>query len=115
MSTSTDRPVFLALSLDPAWFNALRGQLYATGTAFRLSPAPVSNIPLLEQRWSLLKKPANAGPLSRNYLLPGTVLLQHYREVEDEAGASRIEFDLRRFSERIGATQDLYKNGILKH
>jgi hypothetical protein len=35
--------------------------------------------------------------------------------VGDEAGMARMELELRRFSERIGATQDLYKAGILQH
>jgi hypothetical protein len=115
LSTSTSRPVFLALSLDPSWFSALNGQLYASGLAFRISASPVENIPALEQRWSLMRKSANAGPLSRNYLLPGTVLLQHYRDLEDEANGARQEQELRRFSKLIGAEQDLYKAGILKH
>ncbi len=115
LCTSTDRPVFLALSLDPSWFQALRGQLYASGLAFRLSSAPQENIPLLEQRWGLLRKPANAGPMSRNYLLPATVLLQYYRSMDDEANSSRMEAELRKFAERIGATPELYKAGILKH
>jgi hypothetical protein len=62
-----------------------------------------------------MRKPANAGPLSRNYLLPGTVLLQHYRDQDDEANSARQEQELRQFSKRIGAEQDLYKAGILKH
>lgn len=115
LSTRTDRPVFLALSIDPTWIMALQGQLYPTGLAMRVSTRPVDNIPALAQRWPLLRKPVNAGPLSRNYLLPGSVLLQHYRAVEDEAGIARTEAELRRFSDRIGATQELYKAGILKH
>lgn len=115
LSTSSPRPVYLALSIDPSWTMALRGQLYPTGLAFRLSARPLDTTPLLEQRWALLRKPANAGPLSRNYLLPGSLLLEHYRASGDEAGAARTELELRRFSDRIGATQDLYKAGILKH
>jgi hypothetical protein len=115
LSTRTSRPVFLALSIDPSWTTALRGQLYPTGLAFRLSAQPIDNIPALEQHWSQLRKPVNAGPLSRNYLLPGAVLLQHYRAIGDETASSRMEAELRRFSDRIGATQELYKAGILGH
>ncbi len=115
LSTSTARPVYLALSIDPSWTRALQGQLYPTGLALRVSPRDFNNLPLLEQRWPLLRKPANAGPLSRNYLLPASVLLEHYRAIGDEEGAARMEHELRRFGDRIGATQDLYKAGILKH
>ena len=115
LSNSSARPIFLALSLDPTWFSALNGQLYASGLAFRISASPVANVPALEQRWSLMRKPANAGPLSRNYLLPGTVLLQHYRDQDDEANSARQEQELRQFSKRCGAEQDLYKAGLLKH
>lgn len=115
MSRSTTRPVYLALSIDPGWTKALRGQLYATGLAFRVSPRPLDNLPLLEQRWGLLRKSPDAGPLSRNYLLPATMLLEHYRAVGDEAGSARMELELRRFADRIGATPDLYRAGILKH
>ncbi len=115
LSDRTTRPVFLALSIDPAWTKALRGKLYATGLSFRLSGRPVDNVPQLEQRWPLLRKPTGAGPLSRNYLLPGSILLQHYRSIGDEAGTARTEYELRRFSDAIGATGDLYKAGILTH
>jgi hypothetical protein len=43
------------------------------------------------------------------------VLLQHYRDQDDEANSARQEQELRQFSKRIGAEQDLYKAGILKH
>ncbi len=62
-----------------------------------------------------MKKPLDAGPLSRNYLLPGAILLYQYRISGNEAGASLLEHELRQMAVATGATQDLYKLGILQH
>jgi hypothetical protein len=78
------------------------------GLALRYSSQPVDNIPLLEQRWARMSKTTDAGPLSRNYLLPGSVLLMHYREVEDEKNASLLEHEVRGLARRLNATKELY-------
>lgn len=62
-----------------------------------------------------MKKPMDAGPLSRNYLLPGAILLNQYRRSGDETRASLLEHELRSMAAATGATQDLYKLGILQH
>ena len=63
-----------------------------------------------------MKKTMAAGPLSRNYLLPGSILLQKYRsEPTDEKRASQLEFELRAMAGKLGATQDLIKAGVLAH
>lgn len=112
---ATTRPVFLALSLDPSWTEALRDELYATGIALRYSHSHVENIPELDARWRDLHKPLSAGPLSMNYLLPGSVLLLHYRAVGDEARAARIEYELRGLAEALKAMPRLYQLGIIEH
>jgi hypothetical protein len=112
---ATTRPVFLALSVDPEWTEALRDELYATGIALRYSHSRVENIPELDARWRDLHKPMTAGPLSMNYLLPGAVLLLHYRAVGDEAKAYRTENELRGMAEALNATHKLYQLGILQH
>lgn len=112
---ASERPVFLALSLDREWFDAFPGQLCATGIAFAVSGrhCPIS---ALEQRWGTMKKTTAAGPLSRNYLLPGSILLHHYREgAPNEKRASQLEFELRSMAGKLGATQDLIKAGVLSH
>ncbi len=114
--TATSRPVFLALSLDREWFDGFQGQLCATGIAFAISGRIGCTTELLEQRWSVMKRTTAAGPLSRNYLLPGSILLQHFREGEpDEKRASRLEAELRSMAAQLGATQDLIKAGVLAH
>lgn len=114
--SATKRPVFLALSLDREWFDAFQGQLCATGIAFAISGRDGCSTRTLEQRWGLMKKTMAAGPLSRNYLLPGSILLQKYRSVPtDEKHASRLEFELRTMAGTLGATQDLIKAGVLAH
>lgn len=115
LGTATDRPVFLSLALGSKALGPLKDELYVTGLAMRLSNGPVDNIPLLEARWDRLKKPLDAGPLSRNYLVPGAVLLTHYRTIGDEARAARLEHELRAMAERLGATSTLVKSGILQH
>ena len=115
LAAATDRPVYLSLALGSKAMAPLKDKLYVTGLAMRLSNGPVDNIPMLEARWDRLKKPLDAGPLSRNYLVPAAVLLTHYRTIGDEARASRLEHELRGMAERLGATSTLVKSGILQH
>ena len=112
---STERPLYFALSLDPSWLAAFPGQLHAVGAAFRVGPASPSDATLLAEHWASMNKPMDAGPLSRNYLLPGAILLNQYRSTGDETRASQLEHELRRMAAATGATQDLYKMGILQH
>jgi hypothetical protein len=81
----------------------------------RYSTIPIDNIPLLESRWAAFRKPMDAGPLSQNYLLPGSVLLLHYRAIGDEPRASRLEYELRDLAQRVGATNALFRSGVLAH
>jgi hypothetical protein len=106
LRTATPRPIHLALSLDRSWFDAFPQELCASGIAFALT---------LEQRWGQMKKTTAAGPLSRNYLLPGALLLQHFRTQGNEARASQLEHELRLMGQALGATQDLIKAGVLAH
>ncbi|MBK9415781.1 MAG: hypothetical protein IPN62_00515 [Flavobacteriales bacterium] len=112
---SSPRPVFLSMALggriDPSW----EDELYVTGTAFRFSETPFDNIPVLEMRWVDLKKPMDAGPLSRNYLVPAVVLLKHFRAVGDEAGVARMERSVRALAQQLKVTNELYRTGILQH
>ncbi|MBK6408874.1 MAG: hypothetical protein IPF78_04080 [Flavobacteriales bacterium] len=112
---SGTRPVYFALSLDRNWLDAFKGQLHAVGAVFRVGPAKLNDDALLAQHWAAMKKPLDAGPLSRNYLLPGAILLHQYRSSGNEAGASLLEHELRQMAVATGATQDLYKLGILQH
>ena len=97
--------------IDPSW----EDELYVTGTAFRFSETPFDNIPVLEMRWVDLKKPMDAGPLSRNYLVPAVVLLKHFRAVGDEAGVARMERSVRALAQQLKVTNELYRTGILQH
>jgi hypothetical protein len=115
LAAATERPVFVSLALGRAVLEPLKNKLYVTGLAMRLSATPIDNIPILESRWDRLRKPMDAGPLSRNYLVPGAVLLEHYRTIGDEARAARLEFELREMAKRLGATSALIKSGVLAH
>lgn len=115
LAGSTTRPVYISLALGSKALAPLKDRLYVTGLAMRLSNEGMDNIPVLEARWDRLKKPLDAGPLSRNYLVPGAVLLTHYRTIGDEARASRLEHELRQMAERLGAKSTLEKSGILQH
>lgn len=112
---ASKRPLHLSLALGKQVPAAWKAQLYVVGTVFRYSAAPMDNIPVLEARWVGLHKPMNAGPLSHNYLLPAAVLLKHYRAQDDEAGIARMERSLRGMAEQLGATVELYRNGVLEH
>ncbi|MEO8589240.1 MAG: hypothetical protein ABI432_07730 [Flavobacteriales bacterium] len=116
LELSTDRPVFLSLALgQDAAGGALRDKLYVTGLAMRLSSEPVDNIPQLALRWKRMNKAMDTGPLAQNYLLPGAVLLIHYRAVGQESEAARLEHELRDLAERAGATQRMIKSGVFQH
>lgn len=112
---STTRPVYFALSLDRGWLDAFQGQLHAVGAVFRVGPAKAGDDVLLAEHWAVMKKPLDAGPLSRNYLLPGAILLHRYRISGDEDKVSKLEHELRQMAAATGATQDLYRSGILHH
>lgn len=113
--SATERPIYFALSLDRSWLEAFPGQLHAVGAAFRVGTASPNDATLLAEHWASMKKPMDAGPLSRNYLLPGAILLNQYRRSGDETRASLLEHELRSMAAATGATQDLYKLGILQH
>ena len=108
------RGLFLALSLGQEWFTAFNGRLCPTGIAFRIDTDECPTH-LLAQRWNEMHKPLSAGPLSRNYLLPGSVLLQRYRANEEEAKTALLEKELREMAARLGATQDMIKAGVFLH
>ena len=115
LSTASARPLFLSMALgdriDPTW----RPHLYVTGIAFRFSRTPCENIKDLEIRWSAMNKATDAGPLSQNYLIPASVLLKHYRSLNDEAGMARMERSLRTLGVELKAMDRLYRSGILQH
>ena len=116
LRTAGTRPVFLALSLDPDWFDAFPGELCATGIAFALRPDEQCRVADLAVRWEAMHKTTNAGPLSRNYLLPGAVLLRHYRnDPALEGKAARLELELRTLGNALGATRQLIETGVLPH
>lgn len=107
--------VHLSLALGSERLQPFITQGYLTGLAVRVSADPIDNIALLEDRWKRFGKATDAGPLGRNYLVPGSLLLRYYRETGNEQRASEMEHELRRFSRAIGATNSLYGTGILEH
>ncbi len=115
LSTATDRTLFLSTALGADRIGLPHDDLYVVGLALRYDRNGFDNIPILEKRWSKLKKNTGAGPLSRNYLLAGIVLLQHYRQQEIEEKAMGMEHELRELAKALGATQDLYRLGVLQH
>jgi len=115
LASATKRPVFLSLALGPDLVKTMRDRLYVTGLAARYSPVLLDNIPTLERNWKAMKKATAASPLARNYLLPGSILLMHYRAAGDEEKASLLEYELRLLAGKLGATNSLIKTGVLQH
>lgn len=115
VASNSTRPVYLALSLGAERLAPFKQNTYSTGLAVKYSTVPVDNLPLLEERWRRFSKPTAAGPLSRNYLLPASILLQHYRSIGNEAKGAEMEHELRRFATAIKSTSVLYTLGILEH
>ncbi len=108
------RPVYFALSLAPQWLKAFPGELNAVGAAFRVGPPTDADQEQLEANWQAMQKPLDAGPLSRNYLVPGAVLLGHYRQSGQYAKAAALEQELRNIATATGALHELQTKGILK-
>ncbi|MBS1548136.1 MAG: hypothetical protein JST38_05855 [Bacteroidetes bacterium] len=112
---ATKRPVYFALSLDRNWLDAFPGQLHAVGAAFRVGAAEPGDATALARNWSAMQKPLDAGPMSRNYLLPGAILLQHYRSAGEPGKAAQVEAELRKIAAATGGTQELRKKNVLNH
>ena len=110
---STSRPVYFAMSLDRNWLDAFPGQLHAVGAVFRVGAPDPGDDAALARHWAAMQKPMDAGPLSRNYLLPGAILLSHYRAIGDTIKASAMEAELRRMAKATGALGELQQAGIL--
>ncbi|MFZ1688121.1 MAG: hypothetical protein WAU70_11900 [Flavobacteriales bacterium] len=115
LAAHSPRPVYLAPSCDRGLLNALRQDLYLTGLAMRYSSAPLDNLPKLKAVWPTLRKNTQAGPLSRNYLLPAITLRDHYQAIGDEENYSRSEAELLQLAKSTDTTNRLYELGILKH
>ena len=111
---ATDRPVYFALSLSRAWPDAFPGQLHAVGAAFRVGPPEAGDAAALEKHWAAMQKPLDAGPMSRNYLMPGAILLAHFRATGETDKATAMEAELRKIAAATGGMKDLEKAGVLK-
>jgi hypothetical protein len=112
---STDRPVYLSMALGRSAAAPLAGALHPTGIALRMSDGDCCSMAALRNIWAQMAKPMDAGPLSRNYLVAGGVLLKHYRAEGDERRATELELELRRMGERLGMLRQLYETGLLAH
>jgi hypothetical protein len=113
LANSTDRQIFLSPALGRDRIGLPQEKLYVVGLTLQYSNSPLNNIDKLEERWKKMSRTAEAGPLSKNYLLPGIVLLKHYRDAEDESNAMRVETELRALATKLNATQELYRTGYL--
>ncbi len=108
-----ERPVHLAMTLDRDWLDAFAGRLSTAGTAFRVD-ARIS-LAELDMRWRSMEKPMGALPMSRNYLLPGAVLLQGFRARGDETRTAQLELELRNMARSLGAESELVRAGVFQH
>lgn len=112
---ATARPVFASLALGREWAARNAGRMRVTGLAARLGDEDCCSIQGLARTWAAMRKTAGAGPLSRNYLLPASLLLKHYRSEGNEEQAARLEHEVRQLAQRLGMTAELQSNGILPH
>ncbi|MFZ1692924.1 MAG: hypothetical protein WAT74_07005, partial [Flavobacteriales bacterium] len=112
---SSNRPVFLSLALGRQWAERYATNLHITGLAMRLSDAPCCDVRKLEFTWAAMQHTTDAGPLSRNYVIPAVVLLKHYRAQGNEEQAALMEHQVRALAKRLGITSELQANGILPH
>jgi hypothetical protein len=115
LHTSTGRPVFLSLAVGSQLARNYAGQLSVSGLALRMSQGASGDMRRLAALWEDMHKRTDAGPIAANYLVPGALLLKHYRAVEDERNASQLEAELRAMAQRLGATNAMIANGIFLH
>lgn len=115
LDTRTKRPVFFSLALGRSVAARYAGRLHVSGLAMRVSDPACCPIAALDEAWKKMRKTTEAGPLSRNYLVPSVVLLKHYREIGNEQRAAELEHQVRQLAQRVGATRELQANGILPH
>lgn len=115
LATRSPRPVYLAPSCDRQLLSSLRKDLYLTGLAMRYSTARVDNLPKLKAIWPTLRKNTQAGPLSRNYILPAITLRDHYLTIGDEKNYALMDAELLQLARSTGTVNRLYELGILKH
>jgi hypothetical protein len=109
----SNRPVYLAMSLDRSLLNDLQSNLYVVGNVFRYSNTPINNIPVLENNWKRLNGIDQAGSLNGNYLLPAIVLKNHYEENGQNSKALKMQGEIEKIAERNGKKQQLINSGIL--
>jgi hypothetical protein len=115
LAGATTRPVYCSLALGPDRLAPLSDRLYVTGLAARYSTTPIDNISTLAANWPRMAKVRDAGPLARNYLLPGALLLEHHRQRHNEDAFAPLEHELRGLARDLGATDLLYRAGVLHH
>lgn len=115
LAATCQRPLFLSMALGPERVRVLEDRLHVSGITLRVGDPTPDQIAVLEQQWRTMNKALNAGPLSRNYLVPGAVLLKHYRMIGDEERAARMEHELRTMAKVLGETDRLYRTGLLQH
>lgn len=115
LPAAIDRPVFLSLAVGTRMADRHKEHLSVTGMAMRFGTAARNDIDRLEANWERMHKAMDAGPLARNYLLPGSILLKHHRAMGDERKAAELEAELRRIAARTGATRSMIENGMFQH
>ncbi|MBL0126867.1 MAG: hypothetical protein IPP83_05285 [Flavobacteriales bacterium] len=115
LHTSTGRPVFLSLAVGAEVARTHAALLSVTGLAMRMSESARGDMAKLGSLWKGMRKPTDAGPISKNYLIPGSLLLKYYRAMDDERNASELEAELRIMAQQLGATQSMITNGIFLH
>lgn len=108
------RPVYFAMGIDRSWLEAVPGRLHAVGAVFRVGMPAADDAQALAHNWATMAKPLHAGPLSRNYLLPGSLLLQQLRQQGRTSEAAKVEQDLRRMAAATGMEPELRQMGILQ-
>lgn len=115
LPAAIERPVFLSLAVGAQVAGKYKGNLSVSGLALRFGAPSPNDITKLEERWKKMNKAVDAGPLARNYLVPGAVLLKHYRAIDDESRSATMEAELRTMAARMGATKLLFENGVFLH
>ena len=112
---SCKRPLYFSLALGRSWAETYADRLHITGLAMRLSDAPCCDPKSLQATWRSMSRTLNAGPLSRNYIIPAVVLLKHLRALGDEEPAAAMEHEVRQLAQQLGVIRDLQAAGILAH
>jgi hypothetical protein len=121
-TSTTDRPVYVALTVDQAQTKLIENDLYVVGLANRYSPKRLDNVAMLERVWKTLRLDYLDGAyysetysfdttwlaqLNMNYVAPALLLFEHCSTAARTAEAQAYRDVILRVARAAGQEKEL--------